>query len=82
MAYVLSKKLDDELGRLHLEKLGVTLTRLSKGQADYIRASPDGPHKSDHYRYGLNRSGNPYHPKGESHRPPFFRCTPAAVLSH
>jgi adenosylhomocysteinase len=49
--YVLPKKLDEEVARLHLEKLGVKLTRLSKDQADYIGVSPDGPYKSDHYRY-------------------------------
>jgi len=49
--YMLSKKLDEEVARLHLEKLGVKLTRLSKKQADYIGVSVDGPYKSDHYRY-------------------------------
>jgi adenosylhomocysteinase len=49
--YVLPKKLDEEVARLHLEKIGVKLTRLSKEQADYIGVSPDGPYKSDHYRY-------------------------------
>jgi adenosylhomocysteinase len=49
--YVLPKKLDEEVARLHLEKIGVKLTRLSKDQADYIGVSPDGPYKSDHYRY-------------------------------
>jgi adenosylhomocysteinase len=49
--YVLPKKLDEEVARLHLEKIGVRLTRLSKEQADYIGVSPDGPYKSDHYRY-------------------------------
>ncbi len=49
--YTLPKKLDEEVARLHLEKLGVRLTRLSKEQADYIGVSVDGPYKSDHYRY-------------------------------
>jgi adenosylhomocysteinase len=49
--YVLPKKLDEEVARLHLEKLGVKLTKLSKDQADYIGVSPDGPYKPDHYRY-------------------------------
>ena len=49
--YRLPKKLDEEVARLHLEKLGVKLTRLTKEQADYIGVSPDGPYKPDHYRY-------------------------------
>ncbi len=49
--YRLSKKLDEEVARLHLEKIGVKLTRLSKKQADYLGISPDGPYKADHYRY-------------------------------
>ena len=49
--YMLPKKLDEEVARLHLEHLGVRLTRLSKGQADYIGIDVDGPYKSDHYRY-------------------------------
>lgn len=47
----LSKKLDEEVARLHLEKLGVKLTRLTPEQADYIGVPVDGPFKSDHYRY-------------------------------
>ena len=47
----LPKKLDEEVARLHLEKLGVVLTKLSKGQADYIGVPINGPFKSDHYRY-------------------------------
>jgi adenosylhomocysteinase len=39
------------VARLHLDKLGVKLTRLSKDQADYIGVSPDGPYKPAHYRY-------------------------------
>src|SRR5438552_3798026 len=49
--YVLSKKLDDEVARLHLEKIGVKLTKLSQKQADYLGVPIDGPYKSDHYRY-------------------------------
>jgi adenosylhomocysteinase len=49
--YVLSKKLDEEVARLHLEKIGVKLTRLTKAQADYIGVPVDGPFKSEHYRY-------------------------------
>jgi len=49
--HVLPKKLDEEVARLHLEKLGVVLTKLSKEQADYISVPVDGPYKSSHYRY-------------------------------
>ena len=49
--YVLPKALDEEVARLHLSKLGVNLTTLSKNQADYIGVSVDGPYKPDHYRY-------------------------------
>ncbi len=49
--YRLPKKLDEEVARLHLEKLGVKLTRLTKEQADYIGVAQDGPYKPDHYRY-------------------------------
>ncbi|MEK6703151.1 MAG: adenosylhomocysteinase [Planctomycetota bacterium] len=49
--YTLPKKLDEEVARLHLDKLGVKLTRLSKEQAEYLGVSPDGPYKADHYRY-------------------------------
>ena len=49
--YVLPKKLDERVARLHLEKLGVKLTRLSPAQASYIGVSPEGPFKSDRYRY-------------------------------
>jgi adenosylhomocysteinase len=48
---VLPKKLDEEVARLHLDKIGVKLTKLSKEQADYIGVSVDGPYKADHYRY-------------------------------
>ena len=49
--YVLSKKLDEEVARLHLEKIGVKLTKLSKQQADYLGVPVEGPFKSEHYRY-------------------------------
>jgi adenosylhomocysteinase len=49
--YTLPKKLDEQVARLHLDKLGVKLTRLTEDQADYIGVSPDGPFKSDWYRY-------------------------------
>jgi len=49
--YILPKKLDEEVARLHLEKLGVRLTRLTKAQADYLGVPLDGPYKPDHYRY-------------------------------
>ena len=49
--YILPKKLDEEVARLHLEKIGVKLTTLSKAQADYLGVSVDGPYKSEHYRY-------------------------------
>ena len=49
--YVLSKKLDEEVARLHLEKIGVKLTELSQKQADYLSVPIDGPYKSEHYRY-------------------------------
>jgi len=45
------KKLDEEVARLHLEKLGVKLTKLSTKQADYIGVPVTGPYKSAHYRY-------------------------------
>ena len=48
---VLPKKLDEEVARLHLARLGVTLEKLSKDQAAYLGVSPEGPYKPDHYRY-------------------------------
>jgi adenosylhomocysteinase len=47
----LNKKLDEEVARLHLGKLGVKLTRLTPAQAGYIGVPVDGPYKSEHYRY-------------------------------
>ena len=49
--YRLPKKLDEEVARLHLQQLGVKLTKLTKEQADYIGVKVDGPYKSEHYRY-------------------------------
>ena len=49
--YTLPKKLDEEVARLHLEKIGVKLTTLSKKQADYLGVAVEGPYKPDHYRY-------------------------------
>jgi adenosylhomocysteinase len=49
--YRLPKKLDEEVARLHLEKIGVVLTKLTKPQAEYLGVSPDGPYKPEHYRY-------------------------------
>jgi adenosylhomocysteinase len=49
--YRLPKRLDEEVARLHLEKIGVKLTKLSKKQADYISVPVEGPYKAEHYRY-------------------------------
>ena len=49
--YILPKALDEKVARLHLDKIGVKLTQLSREQADYIGVTPEGPFKSDHYRY-------------------------------
>ncbi len=49
--YRLPKLLDEEVARLHLKKIGVKLTRLTKKQADYIGVPEEGPYKPDHYRY-------------------------------
>jgi adenosylhomocysteinase len=49
--YRLSKELDEEVARLHLDKLGAKLTKLSEEQADYIGVQVDGPYKPEHYRY-------------------------------
>ncbi|MYL02965.1 MAG: adenosylhomocysteinase, partial [Acidimicrobiaceae bacterium] len=47
----LPRRLDEEVARLHLDALGVRLTRLTPQQADYIGVDVDGPYKPDHYRY-------------------------------
>ncbi len=49
--YVLPKHLDEKVARLHLDKLGVKLTKLSADQAAYIGVPVEGPYKADHYRY-------------------------------
>jgi len=49
--YTLPKLLDEEVARLHLEKLGVKLTQLTQEQADYLNLNVDGPFKPEHYRY-------------------------------
>lgn len=49
--YRLPKALDEEVARLHLENIGVKLTKLTQKQADYIGVSVDGPYKAEHYRY-------------------------------
>jgi adenosylhomocysteinase len=49
--YTLPKELDEEVARLHLEKLGAKLTKLTKEQAEYIGVGIDGPFKPEHYRY-------------------------------
>jgi adenosylhomocysteinase len=48
---MLPKKLDEEVARLHLDQLGVKLTKLSKAQADYLGVPVEGPYKPEHYRY-------------------------------
>ncbi len=49
--YVLPKKLDEEVARLHLEKIGVKLTKLTKDQSEYLGIPIEGPYKPEHYRY-------------------------------
>ena len=49
--YTLPKELDEEVARLHLDKLGVKLTRLTPEQANYLNLPIDGPYKPEHYRY-------------------------------
>jgi adenosylhomocysteinase len=49
--YVLPKRLDEKVARLHLDKLGVKLTTLTEKQAAYIGLSAEGPFKPEHYRY-------------------------------
>jgi adenosylhomocysteinase len=49
--YVLPKKLDEKVARLHLDNLGVKLTQLSPKQAEYIGVAVEGPYKAEHYRY-------------------------------
>jgi len=49
--YRLPKELDEKVAALHLEKIGVKLTKLTKKQAEYLHLSQTGPFKPDHYRY-------------------------------
>jgi adenosylhomocysteinase len=49
--YTLPKQLDEKVARLHLEKIGVKLSKLSDKQSTYIGVPAEGPFKSDHYRY-------------------------------
>jgi adenosylhomocysteinase len=49
--YTLPKKLDEEVARLHLDKLGVKLTTLTEKQAKYLNVPVEGPYKPEHYRY-------------------------------
>jgi adenosylhomocysteinase len=49
--YRLPKHLDEEVAHLHLEKIGVKLTKLTKAQAEYLGVNPNGPYKPEHYRY-------------------------------
>jgi len=49
--YVLPKKLDEKVARLHLDKLGVRLTPMTEKQASYLGVELEGPYKSDQYRY-------------------------------
>ena len=49
--YVLPKKLDEMVARLHLQKIGARLTELTPQQASYISVPLEGPYKPDHYRY-------------------------------
>ena len=49
--HTLPKKLDEEVARLHLDALGVRLTKMTDDQAGYLGVPVDGPYKPDHYRY-------------------------------
>ena len=49
--FTLSKELDEKVARLHLDSLGVRLTELTEGQADYLGIPVSGPYKSQHYKY-------------------------------
>jgi adenosylhomocysteinase len=49
--YILPKHLDEKVARLHLDRIGVKLSKLDKEQADYIGVSTEGPFKPEHYRY-------------------------------
>jgi adenosylhomocysteinase len=49
--YILPKHLDEKVARLHLDRIGVKLSKLNPEQAAYIGVAPDGPFKPEHYRY-------------------------------
>ena len=49
--FILPKQLDEKVARLHLDRIGVKLTKLASDQADYIGVTPEGPYKPEHYRY-------------------------------
>ncbi len=49
--YILPKRLDEKVAALHLDALGVKLTKLTDEQAEYLGVDPSGPYKPDHYRY-------------------------------
>jgi adenosylhomocysteinase len=49
--YILPKHLDEKVARLHLDRIGVKLSKLNKEQAEYIGVGTDGPFKPEHYRY-------------------------------
>jgi len=49
--YILPKHLDEKVARLHLDRIGVKLSKLNKEQTDYIGVAVDGPFKPEHYRY-------------------------------
>ena len=49
--FILPKHLDEKVARLHLDRIGVKLTKLASDQADYIGVTPEGPYKPEHYRY-------------------------------
>ena len=49
--YRLPKRPDEEVARLHLERIGVKLSKLTQKQADYIGVPVEGPYKAEHYRY-------------------------------
>jgi adenosylhomocysteinase len=49
--HMLPKKLDEEVARLHLDQLGVKLTKLTKKQSEYLGIAAEGPYKPEHYRY-------------------------------
>ena len=49
--FILPKRLDEKVARLHLDRIGVKLTKLASDQADYIGVTPEGPYKPEHYRY-------------------------------